>query len=50
MDGCAPAHLLLYSGVAPAYPGGAPVWRLVDYCHAVRDNERAFAQVSPVHF
>jgi hypothetical protein len=49
MDGRAPAHLLLHSGVAPAYPCGALVWRVADYCCAARGNEWASAQVSPLH-
>jgi hypothetical protein len=45
MDGRAPAHLLLHSGVAPGYPCGAPVWWAADYCHVARGNKREFAQV-----
>jgi hypothetical protein len=32
MDGRVPAHLLLHSRVAPAYPCGALVWRAADCC------------------
>jgi hypothetical protein len=49
MDGRAPAHLLLHSGVAPAYSCGAPIWRATDYCRAAWGNERASRQVSPLH-
>jgi hypothetical protein len=45
MDGCSPAHLLLHSGVAPAYPCAMPVWQAADCCHAPRVDERLFAQV-----
>ena len=48
MDGRAPAHLLLHSGVALACPCGAPVWRAADCCRATRSNELEFAQVSPL--
>jgi hypothetical protein len=43
MDGRCPSYLLLHSGVAPAYPCGAPVWRVVDYCCAARADEPFFA-------
>jgi hypothetical protein len=49
MDDRAPAHLLLYSGVAPPYSCGAPVWWDVDSCRAARGNEPKFAPVSPLH-
>jgi hypothetical protein len=45
MDGCAPAHFLLHSGVTLAYPCGAPVWRAADCYRAARGNEWASAQV-----
>jgi hypothetical protein len=48
MEGRTPADLLLHSGVTPAYPCVAPVWRAADYCRAPRGNEREFAQVSPM--
>jgi hypothetical protein len=49
MYGRAPAHFLLHSGVAPAYPCDAPVWRATDCCRAAQGNEQASAQVSPLH-
>jgi hypothetical protein len=45
MDGRSPAHLLLHSGVAPAYLCGALIWQAADYCRAPRLKEREFAQV-----
>jgi hypothetical protein len=50
MDDHSPAHLLLHSGVAPAYPCGVPVWRVADCCHSARADEPYFAQVSPILF
>jgi hypothetical protein len=50
MDGRCPAHLLLHSGVAPAYPCGALVWRVAVYCRAARVDEPFFARVSPTLF
>jgi hypothetical protein len=49
MNDCAPAHLLLHSGVAPVYLCGVPVWRAPDCYRAASDNEWAFAHVSPLH-
>jgi hypothetical protein len=49
MDGRAPAHLLLHSGVVPTYPCGAPLWWATDCCRAARRNERASEQISPLH-
>jgi hypothetical protein len=43
MDGHCPSYFLLHSGVAPAYPCGARVWRVVDYCCASRADEPFFA-------
>jgi hypothetical protein len=50
MDGRCPSHLLLRSGVTPAYPYGAPVWRVADCCRAARANEPFFARVSHTLF
>jgi hypothetical protein len=40
------AHLLL----APAYPCGAPVWRVADYCRATWVDEPYFSWVSSTLF
>jgi hypothetical protein len=50
MDDCSPGHLLLHSGVASAYPYGAPVWRVADCCRAARADEPFFTRVSPTLF
>jgi hypothetical protein len=50
MDNRCPAHLLLHCGVAPAYPCGAPVWRVADCCRVARADESYFARVSPTLF
>jgi hypothetical protein len=50
MDSCCPSYLLLHSGVALDYPCGAPVWRVVDSCHAAWADEPFFARVSHTLF
>jgi hypothetical protein len=50
MDSRCPSYLLLRSGVAPAYPFGAPVLRVADCCRAARANEPFFARVSHTLF
>jgi hypothetical protein len=50
MDDRCPSYLLLHSGVAPAYPCGAPVWWVADCCRASRADEPFFARASHTLF
>jgi hypothetical protein len=50
MDDRCPTHLLLHSGVAPAYPCGVPVWWVADCCHAAWADEPYFARVCSTLF
>jgi hypothetical protein len=50
MDGRCPSYLLVRSGVAPAYPCGAPVWWVADCSSAARADKPLFARVSQTLF